>query len=1381
MGTSQAASAGAAPELIAERYRLEKQLGRGGMAAVFQVYDTVKQRVVALKRLLGHDALDGHVARLFEREYQTLSQLVHPRIIEVYDYHTDAQGPFYTMELLTGGDLRQRSPVPWRDACRLLCDVCSALALLHSRRFVHRDLTPLNIRCTTDGRAKLFDFGSMAQFGRSKHVVGTPPFVAPEALHGQVIDGQTDLFALGATAYYALTGRHAYPARALAELPDLWRTVPAPPSTHTPGLPPALDELVMALLSQQPNLRPPSAAEVMERLSAIGGFDIQEALLVGEAYLSTPTLVGRDDQLVSFGRQLKRAFDRRGTSILVSGPAGTGRSRLLDACALDAKLLGAIVLRADATDSGGQRWGAATTLLEQLVEQLPEWSASAIAPRAQALSTVMPELVGRVATIPAAGLEAAQPTRADVQTALRDIVLEATTQRVLVLVLDDLDRFDEPSAALVALLANQSRQHPLLLVSSIDSDAKDTGSKPLSMMTSLSDAMRLRNLEATQTQALVVSLFGDVPNVRWLADRIFAATRGSPRQVMQVAQHLVDRGHCRYAAGTWTLPESLPAEAIGSGLRETIDPDLSVSALELARVIALSELERVTIDDCVRLSEHADPKQTQADVLALAAAGIIMVDDESVAFSRPSWARLLLEGLAPELRPPLHARVARLLESRPADLFRWIQQLVAAGETERALTLLVADVRANRESRLHDPIALFDYLQSLPKKWPETFHALIHAARDLGRPLLDRLELQTALLGFSVLTARNERELMIEVAMQLRHDCGLDLIEAYRDQVPPEELLTKALGDAQKRYDATPEHDRGLPILSALNYLGQLITQAIGMAGRALDFELLKAMPSLTPIMVLSPALAVVQKNLEATIDIMSGRSDRALDSFIAVAKRVEEPDGAGLNGTHRVHMHHAVLFAIGMVEANLGRAKALERADAVAGNPLFAVSALRLRAIYALFLGDRAGAEQYRTQCELLQIQNSPPQLLDGSQAMQWAFGYAAVGDLLRVKQCMADVEALAREFDAWKPVLHGARGAYQSLRGDHAQAEQELERALSMMDVGSHAAWPFCASQYVWSLVKQERFADAMAKGRAFNEAMLAAGTVGNTVAILVPLALAECELGQSDIALSHLTTAFEILRSEGGRGVQLAAAYEVRGWIALRMGDAAALRENAARCYEQYSIGKQPSLIARYDKLMRAARKAGLIVGPKSAELDASQISAEDVQTTVSTVLSTAQGPQERADRALQLLGRFSRCSAGYLYVMQRQGPALVSQLGAAAPLADMDGLVAKFLLDAIEQRDITQTESGASKTGKTGSLGNPFSVWTVTEGTRFTPLLLSHAGPSGISITGVAVMAMPAKGNVRMPARLLQALSKALYDAGDAITQLTRELEEASLDD
>jgi serine/threonine protein kinase len=197
------------PVRIGARYQVESVLGRGGMATVYQVTDVVTQRSMALKQLATSDdpSRRKEMAILFEREFQALAQLSHPRVIEVYDYGLDEGGLYYTMELLDGGDLRERCPLPWREACVLLSGVCSSLALIHSRRLVHRDVSPANIRCTRDGEAKLIDFGALAPMGTPSSIVGTAAFVAPEVVHRSALDARTDLFSFGATLYFALTGR----------------------------------------------------------------------------------------------------------------------------------------------------------------------------------------------------------------------------------------------------------------------------------------------------------------------------------------------------------------------------------------------------------------------------------------------------------------------------------------------------------------------------------------------------------------------------------------------------------------------------------------------------------------------------------------------------------------------------------------------------------------------------------------------------------------------------------------------------------------------------------------------------------------------------------------------------------------------------------------------------------------------------------------------------------------------------------------------------------------------------------------------------------------------------------------------------------------------
>ncbi|HEY6562848.1 MAG TPA: serine/threonine-protein kinase, partial [Polyangiaceae bacterium] len=151
-------------ERIAGRYRIDAVLGKGGMGTVYRARDESGAGDDVALKLLSQTKTDSRVGALFEREYHTLVGLKHPCIIEVRDYGVSSHGPYYTMELLDGADLRSLGTLPYKEACKHLRDVASALALLHSRRLLHRDITPRNVRLTEQGRAKLIDFGTLAAF-----------------------------------------------------------------------------------------------------------------------------------------------------------------------------------------------------------------------------------------------------------------------------------------------------------------------------------------------------------------------------------------------------------------------------------------------------------------------------------------------------------------------------------------------------------------------------------------------------------------------------------------------------------------------------------------------------------------------------------------------------------------------------------------------------------------------------------------------------------------------------------------------------------------------------------------------------------------------------------------------------------------------------------------------------------------------------------------------------------------------------------------------------------------------------------------------------------------------------------------------------------------
>src|SRR5690606_22878815 len=252
---------------------------------------------VALKRF--NLPTEQHDDRLrFRHEFHTLARLRHPRIVQAHDYGVDDQGrPFYAMELLDGQDLSELAPVPWRRACGLLRDVASALAFLHARGLLHPDVAPRNVRRTEDGRAKRLDFGMLSTMGVSHEVVGTLPSIAPEMLLGLPMDGRADLFGLGALAFWLLTARHPQRIRSLDDLMRNGRRPPPAPSSLVRELPPALDDLVLSLLSAEPLGRPSQAAEVIERLGAIAELPAAPELPVAQGYVRSAVLVGREREL----------------------------------------------------------------------------------------------------------------------------------------------------------------------------------------------------------------------------------------------------------------------------------------------------------------------------------------------------------------------------------------------------------------------------------------------------------------------------------------------------------------------------------------------------------------------------------------------------------------------------------------------------------------------------------------------------------------------------------------------------------------------------------------------------------------------------------------------------------------------------------------------------------------------------------------------------------------------------------------------------------------------------------------------------------------------------------------------------------------------------
>ena len=187
------------------RYRLDQLIGSGGMATVWRATDRRLSRVVAVKLISEALADDPTYAERFAREARTAAGLSHPNLVQVYDYGADERHPFLVMEYVDGGTLAERlerGPVRGVEAVAVAGDLLAALACIHSAGILHRDVKPANVLLSSDGRARITDFGiahpeDSTRLTQTGHLVGTLRYLAPEVIDGQPASRQSDLYALG--------------------------------------------------------------------------------------------------------------------------------------------------------------------------------------------------------------------------------------------------------------------------------------------------------------------------------------------------------------------------------------------------------------------------------------------------------------------------------------------------------------------------------------------------------------------------------------------------------------------------------------------------------------------------------------------------------------------------------------------------------------------------------------------------------------------------------------------------------------------------------------------------------------------------------------------------------------------------------------------------------------------------------------------------------------------------------------------------------------------------------------------------------------------------------------------------------------------------------
>ncbi|MBN1659927.1 MAG: tetratricopeptide repeat protein [Anaerolineae bacterium] len=646
-------------QVIGGRYVLHELLGTGGTGMVYRATDRLTGETVALKRVRIQldplppatvtDEAEAEAIRLsVANEFRVLASLRHPGIIGVLDYGFDDQHqPYFTMEYLPAARtlLEAGEAQPLDVQLALILQMLEALAYLHRRGILHRDLKPGNVLVTGDV-VKLLDFGLSVSRERAAGTVGSFGYMAPEVVVGRPAGEPSDLYSVGVMAYELLAGRHLFDTSQISRV--IQNILHSSPDLSALPADPALVAVIGQLLAKDPAQRYPNAEICIAAISAALDRPIPaETTIIRESFLRAARFVGRQRELGCLAAALNTAFSGRGSAWLVGGESGVGKTRLLDELSTRALVAGAVVLRGQAEREAGltyQLWREPLRRL-MLTTEMSNLEAGILQP-------VVPDiaaLLGR--DVPAAPPLDGQAGQQRLQSTMANVFCRLSAP--VVLVLEDLQWATE-SLDVLAQLAPLIHNRRLLVVGSFRDD--ETPSLPDRLPGA--EVIKLDRLSADEVADLSASMLGEVGRQAEVVRLLQRESEGNTFFLIEVVRALAEEAGRLSDIGRMPLP----ARVFPRGIQTTVQrrlarvPDEAQALLHLAAVIG----RQIDFTILSRLARADGEVQTWLTTCANAT--VLEIRDGQWRFAHDKLRDGLLGALDEEERIALHRQVAQAIE-----------------------------------------------------------------------------------------------------------------------------------------------------------------------------------------------------------------------------------------------------------------------------------------------------------------------------------------------------------------------------------------------------------------------------------------------------------------------------------------------------------------------------------------------------------------------------------------------------------------------------------------------------------------------------------------------------------------------------------------------